>query len=264
MSLVRQVLFVAWQHPATRSIFPVARLLDRPSTLRRWEFAYIEGARDARDRGFELFHGFGALDDVTESAELPPLFTNRLMRKSRSDFVAYMDRLGLDTAEAELPVLARSEGLRASDPIELFGLPTVDPVTGSYRFRFFLRGVRHVIEAEAAIARIATDDLLTLKLDYANKVDRLAICVHEGALDRRLGWVPATLVEDVNTLLKKGSTLTVHVERVNRHPAPVQMRLLCRLDATPINGFVPFTSKRYQPIPARATKIDIVPEALIG
>lgn len=262
MKLVRRVLFVAWQNPTTRTIYPVARLLDRTSSP-RWEFAYIEGALKARENGFELFHGFGELDHVTESEQLPPLFTNRLMRKSRTDFAEYMGRLGLAPETDEIPILARSEGLRASDPIELFGLPTFDAVQKCYRFLFFLRGIRHVPEAEQCIAQLKPGEELDLMADPRNPVDGLAICVHGGAVDRKIGWVPATLVEDLHALQKNGSELSVTVQQINAFPGPVQTRLLCQLEATYVDGFIPLATPRYQPIAADATLIQVEPDALV-
>ncbi len=261
MSLIHQVLFVAWQNPTTRSIFPVARLLHR-SIAPQWEFAYIEGARKAREHGFGLFHGFGKLDDVTRSADLPPLFDNRLMPKTRNEFPVYMQRLGLARDAEEIPVLARSEGLRASDPIELFGLPSFDTAKQCYRFYFFLRGIRHVEGAEPYIKTLKAEDPLDLAPDPRNPVDGLAICVHGRPSEGKIGWVPATLIEDLHQLGNHGSELSVKVQRINPHPGPVQTRVLCSLEATFVEGFVPLATERYQPIAADATSIHVEPAAL--
>jgi hypothetical protein len=261
MSLVHQVLFVAWQNPSTRRIFPVARLLRR-STEPKWEFVYIEGARTALEHGFELFHGFRSLEDVTRSEELPPLFGNRLMPKTRSEYPVYLQRLGLDQDAEEIPVLARSEGLRASDPVELFGLPAYDTARQRYRFYFFLRGIRYVEGAEACIAGLRAEHLLDLRPEPRNPVDGLAICVHGRPSEAKIGWVPATLVEDLHELRQRGSELSVTVQQINPHPGPVQTRVLCRLEASFVEGFVPLATERYRPIAAEATSIHVEPAAL--
>lgn len=223
MKLVRRVLFVAWQDPVTRRIFPVARLLDRQEGV-RWEFVYIHGARAAAERGFEYFLGAENLDRVFESDELPPLFQNRLMRASRPDFPEYLRCLGLPAdMRDEVPILARSEGRRATDTIELYGLPTYEEA-------------RH-------------------------PADQLAIRVHEPA-GGPVGFIPNTLVEDVHALRASGSQVQVFTERVNPHPAPVQLRLLCRLEAEARGDYLPFASPRYEPIPASATRLRIEPRAL--
>jgi hypothetical protein len=263
MSLVRRVLFVAWQDPVTRRVLPVGRLVARESEP-RWEYAYIEGARLAAEFGFVPFQGMSKLDGVYRSETLPPFFENRLMQRKRPDFPQYMDRLGLpQDLHDEIPILARSEGRRATDTIELFGLPTYDADRDVYRFMFFARGVRHLAEAETRIGRLTPGDVLDLQPDPANPVDRLAIQVHRGG-GGVVGYVPNTLVEDVRELQTRGSSITVFVHQVNPSPAPVQLRLLCKLEATRVDGYVPFGSDRYQPIPDQASRIDIQPSVLVA
>lgn len=265
MNLVRRVLFVAWQNQVTRRIYPVARLLDLDrADAPRWEFAYLRGAHAAAGSGFVPFHGFGGLTEVSLSAELPPFFTNRIMRKSRPDFAAYMQSLGLPTqAHEEVPLLtlARSEGRRASDTIELYGLPTFDEARRAYRFLFFARGVRHVEGADERIGRLSIGAELDLRPDPTNPVDQLALRVHEGG-GGMVGYVPNTLLEDLHELERRHSRVTACVERINLDPAPVQLRLLCRIEAAASGGYLPFTSERYQPIAPDATRLNIEPSLL--
>ncbi len=68
--------------------------------------------REATDLGFQPLLSFPELSTVYITSELPPLFTNRLMPKSRPDFPGYITELGLTAEQAEpFAVLARSEGL---------------------------------------------------------------------------------------------------------------------------------------------------------
>lgn len=263
MNLVRRVLFVAWQDPKSRKIHPVARLLDHVEGA-RWEFAYIHGAEVAAQAGFEPFHGFGGLSDVSRSTGLPPFFQNRIMRRSRPDFAAYMQSLDLPVAlEDEIPILARSEGRRGGDTIELYGLPTFDEGRSCYRFMFFARGVRYVNGAEERIAALQRGDCLDLQGDPQNPADQLAIQVHTGP-QGMIGFVPNTLLEDLHELRKRGSTPITKVERINVDPAPAQLRLLCRLEVPAVSGYAPFSSERYQPIAPSATSLTIEPKSLVG
>lgn len=263
MILLHRVLFVAWQHPTTREIFPVGRLLDLRSD-RRWEFAYIRGAVDAANAGFAPFHGFGGLADVTRSVELPPFFQNRVMRRSRPDFASYMTRLGLSVdLDSEVQILARSEGLRGGETIELYGLPTFDEERGCYRFMFFARGVRYVEGAEQRIAVLQRGDGLDLHTDPQSPTDRFALQIHTGP-NGLLGYVPNTLLEDLHELQERGAVPITTVERVNPGTAPVQLRLLCRLEAPAVTGYAPFSSDRYQPIAPAATSLPIEPKLLVG
>jgi hypothetical protein len=186
------------------------------------------------------------------------------MPKTRQEYPVYLQRLGLDDKAEEISLLARSEGLRASDPIELFGLPTFDKTTQRYRFYFFLRGIRHIEGAEAYIARLRAGDGLDLQPDPRNPVDGLAIRVHGRPDEGKIGWVPATLLEDLHELRDRGSQLNVVVHQINPHPGPVQTRVLCRLEATFVEGFVPLATERYQPLPGDATRIHVEPAALVG
>jgi hypothetical protein len=177
----------------------VARLLDREAEP-RWEFTYIRGAHLAAERGFSHFLGMEDLETVYESDELPPLLQNRLMRPKRPDYLEYMRHLGLseDTRD-EVPILARSEGRRATDTIEVFGLPTFDGERNVYRFCFFARGIRHVEGAEERIAHLRAGAELCLQPEPDNAADRLAIEVRSerGGL---VGFVPSTLVEDLRDM----------------------------------------------------------------
>lgn len=262
MTLVHRVLFVAWQNPGTRRIHPVARLVHREEEP-VWEFVYLQGAREAAASGFVPFPGLRWLDLVYRSEELPPLFANRLMPRSRADRAAFLARLGLGEEAAEIPILARSEGLKATDTVELYGLPSFDAEHDRYRFFFFVRGLRYVPGAEERVASLRTGQRLALVPDPDNTEDRLAIVV-QGGSGASLGWVPRTLVEDVHRLGELGSRIELSAERINDRESPVQLRLLCRLEASAVEGYTPFSSERYRPIPSGATPIKTLPRELVG
>lgn len=265
MNLLRRVLYVAWQDPASRRIFPVARLLDRAAAGGvRWEFVYIRGAHDARESGFAPFVGLQELDAVYESEELPPFFSNRLMPYRRPDFPEYLRHLALPADERqEVPILARSEGRRATDTIELFGLPSFDETAQCFRFYFFVRGVRHVAGAEQRIAAMATDAELDFAPDPNNPADELAVQVH-GPARGQIGWVPHTLLDDVHALQQRGASVRLRVAQVNPDPAPVQLRVLCRMEAFGAGDYAPFCSERYQPIASGAAVIDVCQQSLVA
>ncbi len=264
MKLLHRVLFVAWQNPTTRRIHPVARLLRLADDALPYEFVYVHGAREAAASGFLTLPGLAELDHVYRTPDLLPLFKNRLMPKSRPDRADFLESLGFGAEEVDaIPILARSEGRKATDTIEVFGLPSFDEFRRTYRFFFFLRGVRYVEGGEACIAKLVAGDRLDLVADPGNTVDPLAIRVHEGE-GLRIGWVPNTLVEDVHALSTSGSEITVHVERVNPDPTPSQLRLLCRLEARDVAGYAPFSTDRYQPISTEAMRMAVRSDQLVG
>lgn len=105
----------------SRRILPVARLLEHNGG---YEFAYINAVEEATRLGFNALMSFPELDAVYHATDLPLLFTDRLMPKSRPDFTGYITELGLTAEQAEpFAVLARSEGRRATDSLEIFSGP---------------------------------------------------------------------------------------------------------------------------------------------
>ncbi|MBI3469112.1 MAG: hypothetical protein HY000_39410 [Planctomycetes bacterium] len=144
MTEMTKTIFVAWQDPAQRRFYPVARLalVGEDGGAGWYEFAYIGGAKEASEHGFQPFLAFPSLTEVYRSRELFPLFANRLTSPSRMDYPQYVERLGLDpNVEAPLDILGRSGGLRATDAVELFPMPARDPQIGGYTSYFLVHGI---------------------------------------------------------------------------------------------------------------------------
>jgi hypothetical protein len=260
MSEITQALFVAWQHPQTRRFHPVARLarVVEETCDHCFEFAYIRGALQAQAAGFQPFLAFPNLNQVYRSRDLFPTFANRLMSESRLDYPLYLERLGLALDQAHpLDVLGRSGGSRATDAVELFPLPSFNPVGGGYTTYFFAHAVRHLFpEAHERVGRLRPTEQLLVMFDCQNRFDAFAIALRTE--DRIIvGYMPSYLLEGAFALYYNcGSEyFQVFVERVNPPPAPMQQRLLCRLEACWPDNFVPFSSERYQPLEAEAVRV---------
>ncbi len=253
------LLYVNWRSDTARRIFPVGRLLLRAEAP-RWEFSYIEGSRDAEPCGFNPYPEFPDLDAVYRSDELFPLFQLRLMPESRVDFRSYIERLGLDPDQhSPLVVLARSGGRSTTDRIEFIAPPRFDVGSRRHIFYFFSRGIRYEPAAEPVIARLRPDDELRWSPEPENEHDPLAIALFplNTDSDTLVGRVPFYLVEDFDELREVRADLRVFVERVNLPPAPVDQRLLCRLEARWSNGFVPFTTHRFASRSPAATVLPV-------
>ena len=112
-------LFLAWQHAITRRWFPVGQLTQQEG---RYRFAYICGVKVAQDEGeFLPLPDFPELYNIYESAELFPLFANRVMPASRPDFAQYISWLQLEGREKDpLAFLAQTNGRRQTDTLEVF------------------------------------------------------------------------------------------------------------------------------------------------
>lgn len=243
-----QLLFVAWQDAASGQIIPVGRLL---RLEQGYEFAYIASVRKAEALGFAPLVTFPELASVYRSAQLPPLFSNRLMSASRRDFAEHLQRLGMSESEAEpFTILARSAGRRETDKLEVFAPPQVvgDIAEGV----FLVRGLRHIPGAEAAAEQLQQGARLFVMVDVQNEVNPAALALRT---ERRelLGYVPDYLARELANHDLPGSLLQVEVKQVNPAPAPVHHRLLCQFKYSQQGGPELFTGADYQPVSSVAT-----------
>lgn len=250
--MIPNALFIAWRsgEPTKGRWGPVGRLEHGPGGYR---FVYTRGARSME--GFRPFPDMPELDAVYESDDLFPLFTNRLLSRSRPEYEAYLTWGGFDPNHPPDPiaVLGVTEGMRQTDSLEVFPVPSPD-ASGRYRTKFFLHGLRWMpLAAQERVERLLPDDTLGLMPDDANEHDPHAVSVRtrDAGDPFVIGYVPRYLARDVRTLCESCSpdTIRLAVERVNLG-APLQQRLLCRMDAEWPEGFSPCGGDEYQPIVA--------------
>jgi hypothetical protein len=225
-------LVVAWQHPHKRVIAPVGLLEHRPD--QGYRFRYLQRAEEVA--GFQPFLGFPDLRRSYESPRLFPIFAQRIMSPKRPDFPRFLRQLNLDEAATPWEQMARSEGRRTGDTVQVFPIPPVYP-DGSTTCRFLVHGIRHV-SGGVLPPHLTRGDPLVLRPDRGNPVnpDALFVCSDRGD---RLGYVPDLMLDYVHTVQSHGP-FDVVVDNVNGPDAPVHLRLLARLD-----GFVPVG---YQPM----------------
>jgi HIRAN domain len=242
-------LFVAWRPPMPDQTGwrPVGRLEHDGTLFRFW---YTRGALKP---GFRPFTQMEQLNQVYESAELFPLFANRLLSESRPEYEAFMQWSGFDTHNSPDPILILgvTEGLRQTDAVEVFPCPAPG-ADGCYFNKFFLHGIRWL--ADAAVKRIdglKEDELLKLMLDPQNQYDPQAVAVRTDEEPTFVGYVPRYLAHDVWQLFDQCGvdSVRLQVARVNRD-APLQNRVLCRMRACWPDGFQPCSGEDFAPIPA--------------
>jgi hypothetical protein len=247
-----QQLVVAWQHPEMRLIEPVGFLTYDGYYYR---FAYIRNALDVKD--FRPLLGFADLHGRYVSKTLFPLFAQRAMDPRRPDYHSYLGRLGLGTEAGPLEQIARSQGRRQGDTLQLLPVPHVHG--GELRFLFLVNGVRHIPdralavnegetrvsreEVEAALARLQPGAELGIVKEPGNPVNPLAVVVTASSVP--VGWVPDLLVEDVRALMDRAA-VSVTTEHVNGPDAPWHLRLLARLRAAGAGEFRFFTGPKWQ------------------
>lgn len=250
-------LVVAWQHPKERSIQPVGFLTCDGHVYR---FSYIRNALSVTD--FRPLLGFEDLDASYQSETLFPLFAQRAMDPRRPDYQRYVQHLGLEGEPGPWEQIARSQGRREGDTIQLFPEPTVDG--NEVQCLFLVHGVRHAHKGAKILNGIrveVTREQVAEALDGLHRGDELAIVpepeneknsqaiVVMGAPLVPVGWIPDLIVEDLHRLMERGR-VTVTVEHVNGPDAPSHLRLLARLRAASVGGFRFFTGERWESLTA--------------
>ena len=238
-------LYTTWRNP-DGLIRPVGVLTRQLTTDgESYRFVYVKAAEQFD--GFKCLPGLPDLHGVYESGRLFPVFRNRLMPRRRPDYSDFVQRLNLDAETDPFEVLIRSEGWRATDRIEVFAHPdrTSD---GELTTLFFVRGIRHLDAAAAAVGEVRVGDVLELEDDPDNPVNQRAILVSTRT-GRRVGWVPDCLLEMVHDL-REMTAVEITAEHVNPDTSPPHMRLLCRLRALWPDDYEPLSGPEYQPIAA--------------
>lgn len=246
-------LVVTWQHPDERLIEPIG-LLEYDG--QRYRFGYISHALNVN--GFRPLLGFRDLYARYVSNELFPLFAQRVMDPRRPDYQRYVRRLGLDEDATPWEQIARSQGRRQGDTIQLLPEPVNEHgvITG----RFLVHGIRHVPgrfrmldgravqvdseQVEAALATLRPGDALGIASEPGNEVNSLALMV----VARRVtpvGWIPNLLLEDMHRLMARAD-VSVVAEHVNGPDAPWHLRLLARLTARGAGDFQFFTGEKWE------------------
>ena len=246
-------LYVAWRSGGDTDgrWGPIGRLEYDQDT---YVFSYTKGAQ--RLSGFKPLVGMPDLHATYQSAELFPIFANRLLSRSRREYDAYLRWSGFDPDQPPDPIsiLGVTEGRRQTDAIELFPCPLPDG-EGCYLNKFFVHGVRWMPDtAIACIGQLRPGDVLGLMPDFSNPHDPNAVALRTMTDKERylIGYVPRYLAHDVRSLLRECDPefITVIVERVNPD-APLQHRLLCRMRACWPEGFQPCRDEAFDPIDAR-------------
>ncbi len=251
-------LFVAWQDPASRQWFPIGRL---QADGDNFVFSYTRGALRAQEESaFEPLVSFPELRTTYIAEHLFPLFSNRLLPSSRPEYRNYLAWLGVgDTERDPVTILARSGGRKATDTLELFPSPERNE-RGEYEIHFLVHGLNHVPDGsvERAMSLQPGERLLPMR-DFQNPKDPDAVALRTAErFDKDLyiiGYCPRYLRSEILRLIALGSLPKITVERVNRAPAPVQFRLLCKAVMKWPSGFQSFNEPDFQPLASADVKL---------
>jgi hypothetical protein len=230
-------LIVAWQHPMSRLIEPVG-LLEHGLAV-GYRFRYLRRAAEVAD--FQPFLSFPELTQTYTSARLFPLFAQRVRSPRRPDYGSFLQQLHLDADASPWEQLARSEGRRTGDTVQVFPIPVV-MADGRTVCQFLVHGIRHV--TGGALPPLRPAEELTLRADPANPVNPQAVlvCTADGC---PLGYVPDLLLEHLRAVQSAGP-LRLTVEHTNGMEAPAHLRLLARLEGQTPAGYTPMAGPRWR------------------
>jgi len=239
-------LYLAWQDPRNRSWYPVGILtMDEKHTYR---FVYTKGVMSS-----ENFVPFGRMRDfysVYESKDLFPLFSNRLLSDSRPEYKKHLKWLDvIDDDYKVWAMLAMTEGIRATDTLEVFKCPTPNS-KGEYEVDFFSHGLRHVAKrVSERVNNLNKGERLFLAYDMQNMYDPTAMALRTADPVEFIGYCPRYLSRDFKELLYKNDPMDVvlTVERVNED-APLNLRLLCKLISPWPKDFQPCSDDTFKPL----------------
>lgn len=241
-----KTLFLAWQDSNSRSWFPIGRLTFDGAS---YKFVYTQGVKAAQMCDFVPLSSFPYLDKVYTSTQLFPVFSNRLMPRSRPEYSSFIQWLNIPEHEDSLmAMLARSGGQRETDTLAVFPCPEPDS-EGRYHLHFFSHGLRHLPQpAIERINRALPGEKLWLAHELQNPHDSMALTLNTE--DHYIvGYCPRYLRSEVFELIKRNPSLVdLRVERVNQPPTPLQFRLLCNITTQCKDDFRPFSSQEYQPL----------------
>lgn len=254
-----KTLFLAWQdkrirgeqEDGSRAWFPIGRLDAHPNDA-HYRFAYTRGVLQAKAKaGFQPLEAFPKLEALYESAELFPLFKNRLISTKREDYAEYLHRLDLSPGADPFEILAVSGGGKQTDNLEVF--PKIQTRRdGSFTCRFFLHGWRHVNQpSQERTHTLRPGDLLQVSLELNNPATGVAIQIESANDYFMLGWAPRYLIKDALQAISGGpAKIHARVIRVNPPPAPHNQRVLVELEGMFQVGYQPMSSEEFLPLVA--------------
>ena len=244
----KRTLFLAWRDAGkTRKWFPVGRL-DADVRRSSYRFRYIAGAKRAKeDVGFPELVEFPNLKGDYRSAQLFPLFQNRVMNPGRPDIVDYLRGLDLTGQADAIQILSVNGGTRVTDAYEVFPRVARD-AEGRFTCRFLLHGQRHVTPAaRERIRDIKDGEELYATLEFTNPATQLAVQMQTTDY-HMIGWAPRYLVHDLaRAMAKELGEYGVRVVRTTTRYTSTKPSVLIEMNA-PWPSHEPMSGPDFRPL----------------
>jgi len=248
-------LILAWREPEKRQWMPVGKLwMDKKG---KYRFGYTKGAEKVFNDG--TFFPFGQMNELNKiyvSDDLFPIFKNRLLQKSRPEYNEYVEWLGFDKTKniTVFDELSRTNGIRATDSLQLFEVPK--EVDGKYSVYFFSHGISHLpLNYIDRVNTLKVGEQLSIMKDIQNIADPYALVLRTKDPIEIVGYCPSFYVKDYNKLIELNGSrnFKVSVEKVNLS-SPLQLRLLCKVETVWPKDFKSFEHNEFKMIVDQSTK----------
>ena len=229
------VLIAAWQNPKSREWIPIGKLKYEDNF---YKFSYVKGVKKAKNDGFMPFYKMEDFSSIYITKSLFPQFANRLLAKGRPEYERYRKWLGLNENSTSLDELAKNNGVRVTDNMQLYALPKKQE---KYVVEFFPHGMNYLIKSyEDRAKTFEIGEKLYLMQDLQNEYDTNALLIRTKDPIEIMGYVPRIYSKDFTKLLKHNATLTV--KKVNSDSLK-QFLLLCEFSAEWVDDFIPFSDE---------------------
>ena len=243
-------LIVTWKKESSGKYFPIGILKSLQKGARKvYYFSYTKGVIQAKNEGFSPLFGEtkdGELKRIYISEDgIFPVFANRLMTKSRPEYPQYKQWLDIKNEDNPLEELAKNNGIRATDNLQVFAIP--EKKNGKYIVDFFIHKFDLIApEFWIRIKDFKIDDRLYLTQDIQNPYDKNALLIRTEEPLCFFGYVPRFYTKDFLYLLnQKDSQATLRILRINID-APLLYRVFCRFESSWSEDFEPFASEEFE------------------
>lgn len=163
-------LIVTWRKESNKQWFPIG-ILKRTFTQEdkiEYHFSYTKGVLEAKNEGFAPLFGEQRDENLKRTyisdEVIFSVFANRLMTKSRPEYPRYKQWLDLQDESNPLEELAKNNGIRATDNLQVFAIP--EEKNGKYIVDFFIHKFDFIDPAiQAKVGELKPEDTLYLAQD---------------------------------------------------------------------------------------------------
>lgn len=247
-------IFLIWKDDSHNGTYIPIGCLEKAA--RKYTFQYVKGLHVALRQGFTILPDFPRERETYTSAELFPLFSNRLMSRGRKNFSDYLRALHLISSNEFLPELARSGGVRTTDRFRVFEMPVKK--RGRFTLTFFAVGLTRSPVAqnlEELRPQLQEGKRLLLTPQVQNPHDSKAVMLHTENNDQ-VGWLPRYFASELQPLLLDDPrSLDCRVLRFNYPLSDYAPDiLLVRLQGKWPAGWMPFQKDEFELLSTARTK----------